>query len=108
MVVTLPRCPTCGQRMGLGPTVEVLRELSPNEALIFLCIMQAGVAGVTVEDLIDGTYGDDPEGGPLSARKVIHVLKHRLAAKALKHGFRIHNVSGRRYVLVEESHAAHG
>ena len=34
-------------------------------------IKEAGDRGVTMKELVDIVYGDDPQGGPLSAANVI-------------------------------------
>ena len=59
----------------VGKGMEI--NLCPNEAGVLLAAMFApGI--VRVGEIIDALWGDDPEGGPDSAEKAVHVYVCRL------------------------------
>jgi len=52
-----------------------------------------------IERLIHCVWGHDPDGGPLSAQRIIHLHIFHLR-KRLRPGWRIRNVHGQAYELV--------
>jgi DNA-binding response OmpR family regulator len=55
--------------------------LRPKEAQVMEAIRRAGEHGITTAQLFDVVYGDDRDGGPLTGKKVIHVIVHQLNLK---------------------------
>jgi hypothetical protein len=81
-----PVCRCCGQT--LPPEIPGL-VLSTHQQRIFAIVRRAGRWGVTSDALFERLYADDPEGGPLSGRRSMHVIVQNLNIKLRAHGKRI-------------------
>jgi hypothetical protein len=45
--------------------------------------------GLTINNLVDLVYGDDPNGGPLTAPRSLNVLAHRANKQLRAQGYQI-------------------
>lgn len=81
-----------------GPGLEI--GIQPSEAGILLAAMLAR-APVRCADFVEALWGEDPEGGPLSAEKAVHVYVCRLNSALRAFGWHIRGRrSGGGYSLV--------
>ncbi len=96
-------CPCCGQVL---PDAEIpladRARLSPTERKAFNAIAGAHGAAVSSGALIDVLYGDDAEGGALTAPQVLRAIIMRSNRKLSPLGRRIVNVRGRGYMLTAD------
>lgn len=76
------------------PTVDI--SLSPQQRLILEYVRAAGDGGIDTSDLISRVYAGTIDGGPLEARKVIHVSISRINKKLKAKGFRLRGMSNGR------------
>ena len=84
-------CKCCGHPL---PSDAVEQGLSPLEIRIYRAVKRAGQAGITVPDLTEIVYNDDPNGGPESTN-TIAVMKIRLNKKLASRKLVIHSTLGR-------------
>lgn len=96
------QCPCCGRPDTRTNPIEAIAAitLSGHERRIALSL--AGNFGhvVAMATLIDAVYGDDPEGGPLTADVIIKVMLVRLRRRLAPFGLAVNNVYGVGYRLV--------
>ena len=93
-------CPCCGQVCAVSvPGAEVVELLGGQQRVVFERLLTASGRMVPRRMLLDEMYGDDPDGGALSAEKVLHLVVHRLRKAVAPHGYRIENAWGRGYRL---------
>jgi hypothetical protein len=81
------QCPTCRQFLPL-PMPLGLR-LNQRQREIIAYVRKGGDSGVTIDNLVDHIYQHDPNGGPITARKVIYVTIHNLNKKLVTKGYAI-------------------
>ena len=89
------KCPCCGQpveEVSLGSLVEA--NLTAVERRVVEVLIEAYPSRISLEHIIDALYVDDPNGGPLWARKNAHVMVHRLRKKLAEVGWSIPKVRG--------------
>jgi DNA-binding response OmpR family regulator len=58
---------------------------------------------LTIKQLVDLVYADDPNGGPLSAQRSLNVIAHHANKQLATQGYQIratHRGAGARYELV--------
>lgn len=72
--------------------------LTGRERQVLTCIASGRGAAVSSDTIISAIWGDDPEGGPLSADNLIKVMTCRLRKK----GFNIVTRYGFGYCLVRQ------
>ena len=94
----------CPRHFDLQINGEVIH-LSPTESVIMACLLSAKTS-VTIKELIDVVYGDDPEGGPLAASNCIRVMMCNLRRKLQRKGVYITGKCWQGYRLVEKAKAA--
>ena len=83
--------------LGLGEdTVFAIRKLPPQQAIIFTELYLAGEKGLSGAELTERLYNNTPECGPLYAREVTRIVKHRLQRKLPALGFSINTSRGRK------------
>jgi hypothetical protein len=59
--------------------------------------------GITIGDLVDAVYADDPDGGPVTAPRSVNVMIHMANRQLAAQGFAIRSMwlgRGARYRLV--------
>lgn len=88
------RCPCCDAVLAADtPFDAMLRDVTPTMARIARIVARR--PGATAEQIVRDLYAEDPQGGPLTATKVVRVTiscnRRRMAA----HGFDIRARSGR-------------
>lgn len=73
-------CPTCGQTVShLDPSRLVAAiSLPPQQRRLVDCLVSRFGKYVPTAALVDALYFDDPSGGPLSAKRVVHVQTFHL------------------------------
>lgn len=83
------QCTICGKFIPFGFNIDGHdhTRLTPREYKIWRLI--GDVKGIRIEHLLASLYDDEPEGGPLNARTVLHVTIHRLNKKLSFIGRRI-------------------
>ncbi len=84
-------CECCGHPL---PSLEVQLELTRRQRDIFAALQKAGVAGITVSQLVDKIYSHDPDGGPDTAENVIHVQRWKMKDRLAKYGMQITTTKG--------------
>lgn len=84
-------CPNCGFRPGAADFATGLsrRGLSGMERDVLERLVAARGAPVTLRRLIDAVYGDDEDGGPVSADTNIRIYVRKLDRKLTPRGFRV-------------------
>ena len=74
-------CPHCGQTLSeLPPAFGGLR-LTPSQDIILQSLVRAGKNGLPRDAIIDKLYADHPDGGPVTATRVVWVLMCQLRKK---------------------------
>lgn len=63
--------------------------LSKKQWRAYDAIAKAGTSGIVSDRLIDITYADDPEGGPLDVKNGIRAIIRKVNQKISGDGFRI-------------------
>jgi hypothetical protein len=61
-------------------------------------------SSLTIKQLVDFVYADDPNGGPLYGSRSLNVIVHRANEELLAHGYQIkctHPGRGARYEFVK-------
>jgi hypothetical protein len=58
----------------MPPEFPGLYQLSPLQLRIFNSVRSAGQHGLTSDQLFDHVYGNDPDGGPASGQRSMHVI----------------------------------
>lgn len=108
-------CQCCGQSLPRHLKLSVV--LAPSQRRLVERVHKAGPNGILSTDLFDYLYSDDPDGGPLSGNKAIHVRICSTNKKLKLDGLRIRAPRGgvgghTNYVLeklrgdhAEENHA---
>jgi hypothetical protein len=81
-------CPTCGAHQ--APVLNLRGTRTPR---IYNYLQQYSRA--TTDQLVDAAYGDDANGGPLTAHKCIHALISRINRQIKPHGLVIKGFKGR-------------
>lgn len=89
------RCPCCRQL--LPEPMPLGLRLNDRQRMIIDYVRRGGESGVVIDDLVEHIYQLDPNGGPVTARKVIYVTIHNLNKKLVPKGFAIRG-----------QHAGHG
>lgn len=84
-------CEKCGHPLN---DFEVQIGLTPRQRDIFRALQKAGRRGLTISQLVEKVYGNDPDGGPLSAANVMHVSNIKMRKKLAKFGFKITSNGG--------------
>jgi hypothetical protein len=56
--------------------------------------METHPDGSNIHDIVEFVYREDPDGGPLNAHKVIHVVVHNLNRRLAEHGVIIRATRG--------------
>ena len=92
-------CPCCNQPADTGKLSEAVRVFTPTEARL-LRILE-GRTMVRKEAVLDTLWADDPEGGPLTAQKMVDVVIHKIRRKLREHNlpFRLETVWAHGYRL---------
>ncbi len=67
------------------------------QVALVLCARQGGV--VAMDDLIDFLYGDDPDGGPVTAEKLVHMYVMRTRKALPDIGLRVRTLWGRGWFI---------
>jgi hypothetical protein len=75
-----PVCKCCGQIL---PQPLRIDTLSTSQRYIVDTILKAGENGIDARILLDVTYADDPNGGPLTANNSLRVRIHKINRKHL-------------------------
>lgn len=91
-MTTLCTCPTCGQALPMPrATVDALLTLplGKNERRLIDVLAKAYPKPVEHWRLVHALYGDDPNGGPETADKIISVYMCRLRPKLRPLGWTI-------------------
>lgn len=77
--------------------------------MVFLCLAERAGEFVPGSELLDRLYGDDPEGGPVTAVNCVCVHVSRMKKKLEPHGITVegwrdgHYRRGRRLVVTGET-----
>lgn len=96
--MTVHHCPCCGQELRcpgllwmplagvlLRPADQMVAYFTKNERLLFDVVWQPYAAGsfksTPFKKLLEAVYGDDPNGGPMSAGLCIYQVIHRIKKK---------------------------
>jgi DNA-binding response OmpR family regulator len=82
---------------------ERLIPLSPAQSALVSRLIGAG-GFVPMRALIDVLYGDDPEGGPLTADLCVRVNVTRIRRKLRGTGVRLHGLQWHGYRLEDTTH----
>lgn len=85
-------CPCCLQPMPADRApVDALElaPLSPLQRRIVKALASSYPRRVTMQQLIDACYWDDPEGGPVTAETVIRKMLHEIRKKLPPYGWTI-------------------
>lgn len=69
-------CPTCGQT--LPPDKPLGLELRGHQLTIANLLLKAGPHGLDTDVLFARLYENDPNGGPLTGKKILSVLVNQL------------------------------
>lgn len=93
-----PCCPSCGQF--LPPARPLGLRLSRGDEELLGHVRRAGVHGIPTQALFDRLYADDPDGGPLTGVKVLHVRVNTLNRRLRSVG-KVIWARDRRYVLMD-------
>jgi len=80
-------CKCCGQTLPLVAPFGLY--LTRGEAVIFERVARAGPYGIHVNELVAHVWADDPDGGPLWARKSLHTRIFHLNQKLRTKGYTI-------------------
>lgn len=92
-------CLCCGQTLPVEvPFMEA--GLSPQQFILVARVFAAGKHGVAREQLFNFIYDADPNGGPLTGVKTMHVQKCQCNKKLKKVGLQI-KLEHRVYKLIE-------
>ncbi len=75
-------CPCCGHRVIDEMLPEGL-QLSNLQRRIFSIVQRAGPSGIPADVLVERVYANDPNGGPLTARRSVYVTICKLNSKLL-------------------------
>lgn len=97
-------CPCCGQSVPSGfiPEIEFIhKQLTVSQIAILELLMQRSPNVVSYEALENAVWGDDPDGGPLTIRKVLHVWGHRIRKIVKEYGWELKCHWGVGYYLVK-------
>lgn len=91
-------CPTCGQALPTGTVpIEALLDIRAEGTMLKIIeeLIRAYPRRVSIANIVDALYGDDPNGGPDDPRAVIRVLISRLRPILAGYGWTIpKNTSG--------------
>lgn len=86
-------CPCCGQI--IVPELELLA-LSPQKRRIYEIVKARMPYGIMAKALFAALHDADPNGGPETGPRTIHVLVCQLNKKLRPHGLRVASEQGRR------------
>ena len=95
-------CPCCHQPIeGVRMPVEALSStrLLKRQRTIVAALAQAYPHPVEIADLVDATYGADPDGGPDLADKAVRSAIAHIRQRLKEHGWAVSKGSRRRYRL---------
>lgn len=93
-------CPCCGQpRPGYYDEVAGLARLTEAQRRLFLVLAAQRGAVVSWSDMLNAIYFDDIDGGPLNARRTVHVIRCYANKKIERFGLRISSTFGVGYRL---------
>lgn len=84
-------CPCCGQRVDHEDPdrIAFVAGLQPKEAKILAFVMEKSPDPVPIDRLIWQLWGDDPDGGPDTARGTLHSKVSTANRKLAPQGIRI-------------------
>lgn len=85
-------CECCGQ--SLPPRLKSKARLSVLQRIILERVHRAGINGILSTSLFDYVYADDPDGGPLTGMKALHVRIYHINQKISLDGLRIRAPTG--------------
>ena len=71
-------CPCCGSEIDQTPALGLVEVVQGLSRTLVTELAMAYPGTVSMERLIDVLYGDDPQGGPLSADNAISVYNWRI------------------------------
>lgn len=77
-------CPTCGQSLPRHRPLGL--KLGPSTTRLFAMVEKAGPHGIPTDVLYDRLYANDPNGGPLTGHKCLHVRIYLLNKKLRQKG----------------------
>lgn len=87
--MVIPQCPHCGTYL---PSFSVVHIRGKKRRMIYEFILKHPYC--TMDRIVNYVYGDDPNGGPESASRSVHVLISNIRKIIRKHGLVIENHRG--------------
>ena len=88
-------CPLCGGERDWSPRLATAGlKLARRERAMLDALIDKAPRKIGIGLLCDAMYADDPDGGPLDAARVAHLVKHRLRQKIAGAGLRIVSTRG--------------
>jgi hypothetical protein len=91
-------CPTCGQTF--PPPFKMNWRAKRSVMLLIEAVYRAGPNGITSDKLYEKLYGDDPEGGPVSGIRSLHVRICHTNRRLREEGWLIVNCKGKGFAGV--------
>lgn len=93
-------CPCCGQpRPGYYDEIADLARLTKAQRRLFIVLAERRGSVVSWRDMLNAIYFDDVEGGPLNAKRTVHVIRCYANKKLSTFGLRISTTYGSGYRL---------
>lgn len=92
-------CPTCHQSLPDHEIpVEMLAEFdfTPMEKVVLHALAAAYPKSLKTDQLIIALYGDDIDGGPVTADKIVHQFIYNLRRRLPKYGWQMPKQGGGR------------
>lgn len=87
------KCPCCGNESNTSVGVDALKEIGggATSRALMLALCDANGRNLSIDQLVDATYGGRIDGGPENARRSVLVTLHKLRKRVKKLGWQIPN-----------------
>jgi hypothetical protein len=99
-MTSAPHCPTCGQ--------PIVLDLCPLEAMLFAILVEAYPDPIACDDVVTRLYAHRHDGGPATARQIMHKTKLDLSRHLARKGWTIKSRGGCYQLIGAKSPLANG